>query len=247
MDQFGIKYVFSNFNLLDVISSRFFVDIGASDGITESNSYWLAKEEKFDGVSMECDPKKFPKLCKNQPSNIVKVSQRVYPNNIVDILRTNNCPKEFGLLSLDIDSYDYFVLDSILQHYSPEILCCEINEKIPPPIRFTVNFIDEKQWWDVSHLYGASIQMFDDFRKYGYQMFYLDYYNVYLSKSPKLNYKNVDEIYAEGYGNKMDRIKRLPWNKDCEIWQVMNPEDALQSIKERFCGQIASGLASVSL
>jgi hypothetical protein len=62
----------------------------------------------------------------------------VTPNNVVSLLLANDTPKEFAFLNLDLDGYDYFVLEQILTHYRPKLICKEINEKIPPPIKFSV-------------------------------------------------------------------------------------------------------------
>jgi FkbM family methyltransferase len=47
----------------------FYVEIGASDGITLSNTYLLEKEYKWKGICVEPIPKVFSELCQNRPNS----------------------------------------------------------------------------------------------------------------------------------------------------------------------------------
>jgi len=59
-------------------------------------------------------------------------------------LRTTSChcwrpttfKKDFSVLSLDIDGNDYWGAACDLSQFRPQLIVTEINEKIPPPIRF---------------------------------------------------------------------------------------------------------------
>jgi FkbM family methyltransferase len=46
--------------------SRYFVDIGAADGITESNTYLLEKRFGWSGICVEPDPRSYAKLARNR-------------------------------------------------------------------------------------------------------------------------------------------------------------------------------------
>jgi FkbM family methyltransferase len=50
-------------------TNGFFIEIGASDGITLSNTYLLEKEYKWKGICVEPIPKQFQLLCKNRPNS----------------------------------------------------------------------------------------------------------------------------------------------------------------------------------
>lgn len=45
----------------------------------------------------------------------------VMPDTVVSLLSAN-IPRD-GVLSLDIDSYDYAVLEQILNYYRPRLIC----------------------------------------------------------------------------------------------------------------------------
>jgi hypothetical protein len=138
----------SNFNeeiiiadLLDKIQpkNRFYVDIGAGDGESMSNTFPLINNG-WAGLAIEGGNISFAHLA-NRYAVFTKISlsqQLVTPHNILSLLAGHDTPKRFGFLSLDIDGYDHFVLDKILSAYRPDLICTEINERIPPPIKFAV-------------------------------------------------------------------------------------------------------------
>lgn len=60
---------------MDVIFKKkehgYFLDVGASDGITENNTYLMEKYYNWRGICFECDPRNIDKLCKNRSCSIV--------------------------------------------------------------------------------------------------------------------------------------------------------------------------------
>jgi hypothetical protein len=109
-------------------SDLFFLDIGASDGILNSNTYHLL-EHKWSGLMVEGNYEKFRVLNKSlRHSNVKSINEFVFSSNIIDVLNASGCPKAFDFLSLDIDSFEYSVLNKILMHFKPYLICVEINE-----------------------------------------------------------------------------------------------------------------------
>ncbi|MFH0795606.1 MAG: hypothetical protein V2A65_00935 [Candidatus Omnitrophota bacterium] len=219
------------------LKNNFVVDIGASDGVTMSNTYFLYRNN-WRGAAIEFTDEKFTKLSiiyKNSPNvNLLKV--KATPDNVRYLLKSCFTPLDFSLLSLDIDSYDYYVLDAILVEYRPSLICVEINEKIPPPIKFTV-FYDPNHIWAKDHFYGQSIsQLYSLCKKYEYDLVELHYCNAFLI--PKEINKNKpltpEEAYDKGYRYKVDRKKKFPWNSDMESVLEMPPEKTVEFIKEKF-------------
>ena len=96
----------------------------------------------WQGVAVEWNAKQFSKLAFSYvglPSATL-VRARVTPDNVLHLLAGCDTPKEFGYFGLDIDSYDHFVLAKVLSAHRPSLICTEINEKIPPPLKFTVKW-----------------------------------------------------------------------------------------------------------
>ena len=166
---------------------------------------------------------------KNESVSVL--TTKVNPDNILQILEENNVPDGF-YLSLDIDGYDFFVLEKILTKYKPELIISEINEKIPPPIKFTVNY-DNDYFWDCSHYFGYSISMLEDLLdKYNYKIKRLDWNNVVLV--PGNQEESISDIYNEGYLNRPGRNNIFYYNSDFEVVYNMSKEDQIKFIDSKF-------------
>ena len=153
------------------------------------------------------------------------------------LLKSHQVPKKFGFLSLDIDGYDYFVLDKIMSSYRPSLICTEINERIPPPIKFTVRW-DPDYVWPQNHFYGQSIsQLYTLCLKYDYALVKYHYVNAFLIPR-ELNAKwkclTPEEAYKEGYLEKEDRKIRYWYNADMEEIFDLSPEEAIKFIKKYY-------------
>lgn len=66
--------------------------------------------------------------------------QRVTPQNVVGIFGQLNVPKHFGVLSVDIDSHDYWVLEAILAsgQFRPSVIVVEVNRNCFPLAAVTI-------------------------------------------------------------------------------------------------------------
>lgn len=130
------------------------VDIGAGDGRTWSNSL-LFFERGYKGVACECDIEKLARLAATHGGRDVSVMPgSVSPDGIGDVI--GGLPKDFDYLTIDIDGYDYYVLESILATHKPKVICCEINAIIPPPVKFAVRW-NPGYKWDGTIFFGMSV------------------------------------------------------------------------------------------
>ena len=210
---------------------KFFVDIGASCHTTASESEILL-EKGWRGLMFECDPNKYPiqhQKMIGKEATVLPI--KVTPDNILNILQDNNVPDGF-YLTLDIDGYDYFVLDKILSTYKPQLIISEINEKIPANIKFTVKYT-EGYFWDGSHYYGYSLLMLNDLlKKYGYKINSLDWNNVILV--PGVQEEKIEDVYNNGYLNREGRSEKFSYNLDFESVYNMNKEKQLEFIINKF-------------
>lgn len=75
--------------------------------------------------------------------------------NINKLFAKYNVPKELDLLSIDIDSNDYWIWKSI-EGYSPRVVVLEYNSSIPPSESKTIKY-DPKAIWDGTNYFGASL------------------------------------------------------------------------------------------
>jgi hypothetical protein len=237
---------FSNFDeepiIRDLVSKiqirhRFAVDIGAGDGETMSNSYSLFKSG-WEGIAAEWDGLRFAKLAYRYSRfpGARLIRARITPDNVLELLAASGAPKEFGFLNLDIDGYDHYVLEKLLGAYRPSLICAEINEKIPPPLMFTVKWAPDHAWAQ-DHFFGQSLSMLEDLgKRQGYALVGLEYNNAFLiprelNPVPVLS---AAEAYRKGYADRSDRLQRLPWNKDMEPLLTLSKEDAIAFINDKF-------------
>lgn len=117
------------------VSSGWVCEFGAWDGKACSNTYRLI-ENQFKGVYIEARDDYYQdllKTCTEQP-NILPIHAMVGydgDNTLDQILATTPIPRDFEVLSIDIDSYDYQVWRSVVE-YTPKIVIIEINSSVSP-------------------------------------------------------------------------------------------------------------------
>ncbi|MFM8396099.1 MAG: hypothetical protein ACKOB4_19435, partial [Acidobacteriota bacterium] len=138
--------------------------------------------------------------------------------------------------NLDIDSYDLYVIESMLDGgFHPTIITMEINEKIPPGIFFTVEF-DEHHVWKEDHFFGCSLDAACEIvTRYGYTLSRVEYNNAFFIRSDKMMENlSVVEAYNNGYRNRVDRQQLFYYNSNVDYWLELSPEEALEEIRQFF-------------
>ena len=115
------------------------VEFGARDGMSDSNTFNLIKNYNYNAVLIEGDKNYFKKLCKNLPQKeVIKINKFVNfsgDDNLDRILETTSIPKNFDVLSIDIDGCDFYIFQSLV-NYRPKVVCLEFNHLIPNSVEF---------------------------------------------------------------------------------------------------------------
>ena len=146
-----------------------FLEIG-TENYKESNTRFLLINKNWDGFIIEAD-KSSVKDIKSQrvywKHNLIVENQFVDQNNINTIIKRINIPKKLGLLSLDIDGIDYWVLKK-LSVLEPSIVICEYNslfgQKKAITVPYKKNYVRSNEHYS-NLFYGASIKAFIDLLK----------------------------------------------------------------------------------
>jgi hypothetical protein len=215
-------------------AARTAVDIGAGDGIKGSNTYALFREG-WRGVGFEGSNRKVCKLAgayKHYPQ-VSAANCVVTPENVVPLLKAYNIEREFGVLSLDIDSYDYWVLDAVLAEFRPRLVVTEINEKIPPPIKFVVKYDPDFQM--THHFFGYSIASLAELAaRHRYAILEVEYNNAFLAplELPGVEPRDAATAYREGYADRPDRREKFRANANMEILHTLSPQEAVKFLDE---------------
>lgn len=215
----------------------FAVDVAACDGVTKSNTFDLYAAG-WPGIAVEGDPARFASLARSYRRfpDVSLARLWVTPENVVPLLRGHRAPPDFAFLNLDIDGYDHFVLAALLEEFRPALICAEINEKIPPPLKFTVLY-DPDYVWAEDHFYGQSLSKLDELaRAFGYALVELHYNNAFLvpSERSRLPALTPEEAYATGYLDRPDRLELFPWNADMEELYSLDPDGQAAFLERRF-------------
>jgi hypothetical protein len=162
----------------------------------------------------------------------------VTPENVLPLLKVYGIGERFELLSVDIDSYDYWILDAILSRHRPALVVAEINEKMPPPIKFRVRYKDDFR--PLQHFFGFGIACLEELcARHGYAVIDLEYNNVFLAPSELAGGRAVPpaEAYRRGYLERPDRRDKFPRNENMEILHTLAPPDQEQFIRRFFAGR----------
>ena len=114
------------------------VELGAWDGKSESNTYYFISQQSYHGVMIEADPLKYNLLRENMKAyDTICVNAFVMPegeNKLDNILSLTPIPKQFDLLSIDVDGDDYHVWQS-LDKYQPKVVIIETNIRDKPGVK----------------------------------------------------------------------------------------------------------------
>ena len=128
-----IEEIFRKLN----IKNGLLVEFGAWDGKYLSNTYNIVKNnKKFKAIYIEGDKKR----CGDLKSLSNKLNGRITPicafvspqgeNSLDNILKKTSAPKDFELLSIDVDGMDYYIWENF-KEYNPKIVIIEINCSLP--------------------------------------------------------------------------------------------------------------------
>ena len=127
-----------------VLDKKIFVEFGVEDYV-ESNTRFLLMNNNWAGLVIdgsEENVKKIRQWDDYWKYDLRAVSRFITRDNINSIISENGIEGDIGILSVDIDGIDYWVLDSI-SCIRPRILICEYNNIFGADKKVTVPY-DEK-------------------------------------------------------------------------------------------------------
>jgi hypothetical protein len=213
---------------------RTVVDIGAGNGVRWSNSYALLSSG-WKALGIEADPQKYALLEKayNKFPQAQASNALAGPEKIGALLRQFGIEKNFGVLCLDIDGNDYWVLDAILADFRPGLVVTEINENIPPPLRFVVKF--DPNFRLRYHFYGYSIAALEDLcDKHQYGILELEYNNTFLAPAElgAGHFRDAETVYRQGYLDRPERKQRFASNLDMEAVHSLGREEGIRFLHD---------------
>lgn len=124
--------------------NEFCVELGVGDG-TECNTRYLIEKKGWKSLQMDMD--------ENAPASVKK--EFITAENVKGLLAKYGVPKEFDLLSIDIDYNTYWVWKAI-NGFSPRVVVIEYNGSIPPTENAVVPY-DPNAQQNGTRYFGASL------------------------------------------------------------------------------------------
>lgn len=161
-------------------NEKYFVEIGCGNGL-ENNSTNLILNDYYGLVcDMPYNIKYYNNLLKiiKPKKKISTISGAIDLDNLDKLIKILS-QKEIDFFSLDIDSYDFFIMNEVLKNnIFPKVVCVEYNSFLgmePLSLKYITNFQRYKLDTKLGLCYGASLGAFKMlFDKYGYKFIGVD-------------------------------------------------------------------------
>ena len=158
-----IQYLIHTLN----IENKKFIEFGVGNYF-ESNTHFLLVNNNWSGFVIDGSEKSID-IVKNAPFywryDLNLKAAFINKNNINDLLAYSNF-SDVGLLHIDLDGNDYWILDSIdLDKYAPDILILEYNSNFGPDRKITIPYDPNFSCNDAhfsGQYFGASLRALEE-------------------------------------------------------------------------------------
>ncbi len=139
--------------------NRWFVEFGIGTG-HQGNCVLLADVYGWSGLFCEPDDSTFPQLQRKYLYNPNVQTDRtaITPDNIEDVFDGHGVPLELDVLSIDVDTVDYWIWKA-LNKFRPRLVVVEYNSSLSPH-EALVFPNDSTVRWDETRFYGSSLGAF---------------------------------------------------------------------------------------
>ena len=184
-------------------TNKYFVEFGAWDGTFLSNTGNLRINEKWDGLLMEGNKQKADQYDYVQHEFITA-------ENINELFGKYNVPKEFDLLSIDLDGNDYWIWKALDEtKFKARVVIVEFNANIPNQLEpLAVKYSPELDTTDPSiYYYSATIAAWKNLAELkGYSLIYrVNNHNLFFVDTSLLHEEDIN-IPIEMFLNKDNTI-----------------------------------------
>ena len=153
-------------------TNKFFVEIGAGEGMENNTTNLLINNWR--GVWIEYNSQLIS-LINKYFSSFIKAKKLIVKNtfvtskNIENLFKSAKIPREFDLLSIDIDGNDYWIWTS-LKFYTPRVVVIEYNASLGPSAEWVMKY-NRGHKYDYTNYHGASLKSLEILgQKLGYKL-----------------------------------------------------------------------------
>jgi len=179
---------------------QYVVEFGAYDGETMSNSRNLIINAGWSAFLIEPSPRQFRRLQRRYQDSprVTTLQSFVTTDNLHTLFAQAGVPHDFAVLSIDVDSIDYYLWES-LTAYEPKIVIIEYNSAIAPDIHYVVPLAEAFSLTGTQRE-GASIRaLYELGRQKGYLLIYTELYgaNLFFVHESCRSYLDLVELTPE--------------------------------------------------
>lgn len=204
-------------------NSKYYVEFGGWDGIYLSNTANLRIKKGWKGLLLEGDKTKVMSMKNRKEINLNH--EFVSSKNINYLFEKYNVPCSFDLLSIDIDSNDYYVWKN-LTDFRPTIVIVETNPGIKNDLPLSVleNFSNiYNSGGSTGNYFGANLHAFYILaNKKGYKLLTVNKWNAFFIVDEKFDQFGIKPItkeemlskycVVEKYWAEKNKYKEPPYN-----------------------------------
>jgi hypothetical protein len=182
-------------------TSDTFVEIGVGDGTENNTAFLLA--QGWTGFCIDASDSFVANVDSRPDLNNGCLKWKVCSitkENIGDILENLGVPKEFDLLSVDIDQNTYYAWEG-MSGFHPRVVVIEYNAALPPDVIWKVNY-DPARIWNFTQNHGASLKALEQLgRAFGYSLVGCDFTgtNAFFVRNDCVSDRFCDPFTAENH------------------------------------------------
>jgi hypothetical protein len=199
--------------------NKSFVEFGCENYL-ESNTRYLLFNNDWKGLLIDGDIENIKEIKESYyfwKHELTAICSFIDKENIKEIIHNHGFDKNLGILSIDIDGNDYWILKE-LKDIAADIIICEYNSLLGKEQSLTLKYIKNFRRENNSRNkvnYGASIQAIHKILKDKYFLVYGNFFgnNVfYVNKKYQnlIKEKTIEECYKEISFNEINNIDNTP-------------------------------------
>lgn len=192
------------------IRHRYFVEFGAWDGVFLSNTANLRLNHGWSGLLLEGS---------DRADGVLVQRAHVDAENVEALFDQYGVPRDFDLLSIDIDGNDYWVWKAI-ESFTPRVVVVEYNifflEETAKTMAYDAEYLWDKDDFGLYH--GASLAAFEKLgREKGYVLAYTEPY------CPNAIFVRADQLPEDARRLTLRDWTRWDWREDTYVEPAVRP------------------------
>jgi hypothetical protein len=207
--------------------SRYFIEIGASDGL-ENNTSWLALARRYSGLMVDGDPMNVDR-CRTLFSRLnygLAISCIFVTVENAHLIRELSLARKPDIFSLDVDGNDFYIAQELLTlELRPAIAIVEYNSAFGPDYSLAVPYQPDfrvAQRHGDSLYYGCSISAYRRlFKRFGYHFLGVESngVNAFFVDPDRFNAEFVSSVVVKYFTDNVSHLReyRIGWERQFEL------------------------------